>query len=225
MHERLFAEQARHDADIVTCNHDLVYADRVDAAYCNIQNEVISIKEMGYPFYFKKYFCMPRPNNYVWSRIIRSAIPKNYGIRFEPVDISEDTIFTMFCTAFANKVVHISDSYYNYYQRANSTVRETVRRLNIAKSYVHAFNCVAIFVKQGGHEVIFDEIMPLYAATRARSILFYTGQAGVEAGKEMLLEAFENSIMPDFLQRALEEGMLDDEGLIEKVQYVLDVLR
>lgn len=222
MYEHMFREQEKNNADIVVCNYDLVYPDKTTPSYSAMKDEVIDITGIGYPYYFKKYFCMQRPNNYLWSRIMRREIIERHRIGFEPVDISEDTIFTMFCTAFAGCVVHISTSYYNYYQREDSTMRQTIRSKNIADSYAYAFDCVDRFVKFHGIENVFHYIMPLYAATRVRSILFYIKLAGSD---ESLINTLNNSRMPGYLQRAISEGLIEDPELADIVNRTLEVLR
>ena len=225
MYEFLFTEQNKHDADIVVCNYDLTYPDRVVPSYSAMEDEIIDIKTIGYPHYFKKYFCMPRPNNYLWSRIIRRSLATSHNISFPPVDISEDTIFTMLCTAVSHKVVHTKPSYYNYFQRDDSTTRETIRSTNIAKSYVYAFECVEAYINANGLTQEFDKIMPLYAATRVRSILFYTKQAGDEpvAYKNLSL-AIKKSSMYDYLKRAIDENLIEDSKLVDSVCRTLEVL-
>jgi len=226
MYEHMFREQEKHSADIVVCNYDLVYTDKVLPSYSDMENEVIDIAEVGYPYYFTKYFCMPRPNNYLWSRIIRRSIATENGIEFQPVDISEDTIFTMFCTAFAGRVVHISDPYYNYFQHEDSAMRETIRSRNIAGSYVYAFDCVERYIDSHGLSKVFSGILPVYAATRVRSILFYTKLVGNGDGAayKSLAKALSGSTMPAYLRRALFEKLLSDAELADIVRRAMDLL-
>ena len=225
MYEHMFREQEKHNADIVACNFDLVYPDRISPSYSDISDEVINITEVGYPHYFKKYFCMRRPNNYLWSRIIRRGIATRHGIEFQPVDISEDTIFTMFCSVFAGRVVHISDSYYNYLQREDSSMRITIRNRNIADSYVYAFDCVERYINSHGLQEMFRDILPVYAATRVRSILFYIKLVGNDDSFAFgsLVSALKNSGIPKYLRRAISEKLLDSEDLAYTVCNVLDV--
>ena len=224
MYEHLFDEQIKHDADIVVCNYNMVYPNKVDTSYSNMKDEVIDVKKDGYENYFTGFFCMPRPNNYLWSRIIRRSIAAENSIVFPDVDISEDTIFTMLCTAFANRVVHVGKSYYNYYQRENSTLRETVRSRNIASSYIHAFNCVEQYVNSHGLKEEFRNIMPVYAATRVRSILFYMGLVGndEDGTYDYLIPVLKNSGIPLQLQRAVDENLLDEPELNNMVSNVLE---
>jgi len=226
MYEHMFREQEKHDADIVVCNYDLVYTDKVTPSYSDMQDEVIDVSKVGYPHYFGKYFCMQKPNNYLWSRIIRRRLATENTIEFQPVDISEDTIFTMFCTAFANKVVHIKDSYYNYFQREDSTMRVTTRSRNIAESYVFAFDCVEKYVNAHGLRETFSDIMPVYAATRVRSILFYIKLAGIEhnTANNNLAAALKGSSMPAYLNRAVAEKLIDDSELQSTVNEALKIL-
>jgi glycosyltransferase involved in cell wall biosynthesis len=228
IYARLFKEQSKHSADIVACNYDLVYSDRVTSAYSPMKDEVIDIQEVGYPHYFTKYFCSERPNNYLWSRIIRRSLAVENKIIFPPVDISEDTIFSMFCTCRAKTVVHISDSYYNYFQRDDSTMRRTIRSKNIAESYVYAFNCVAHYVIENGLEDVFADILPSYAATRVRSILFYIKLAGTDdkdKATESLVTALRDSSMLHYLRRAVKEEKIEDASLLGTIQNVLETMQ
>jgi len=226
MYEHMFLEQEKHGADIVACNYDMVYPDKITPSYSDMRDEVIDVAKLGYKHYFTKYFCMPKPNNYLWSRIIRRSIATQNNIDFQAVDISEDTIFTMLCTAFANKVVHISDSYYNYFQREDSTTRETIRSRNIADSYVFAFDCVEQYANAHGLRETFADIMPIYAATRVRSILFYTKLAGIDnhTAHSSLASALKGSSMPQYLNRAVAEDLIDDVELQNIVYKALEIL-
>jgi hypothetical protein len=226
MYEHMFREQEKHDADIVVCNYDMVYPDKVIPSYSDMCDEVIDITATGYPHYFTNYFCMPRPNNYLWSRVIRRSIATEHGIEFQPVDISEDTIFTMFCTAFALRVVHISDSYYNYCQREDSAMRETIRSKNIADSYVYAFDCVEKYVDLHELNDVFCDIMPVYAATRIRSIMFYLKLVGDsdDTALSNLRSALKDSAMPEYLRRAISGSLISDLELKNAVRLALDVL-
>ena len=226
MYEHMFRGQEKHGADIVVCNYDIVYTDKVTTSYSEMRDEVIDVSKVGYPHYFGKYFCMQKPNNYLWSRIIRRRLATENAIEFQPVDISEDTIFTMFCTAFANKVLHIKDSYYNYFQREDSTMRVTTRSRNIAESYVFAFDCVEKYINAHGLRETFSDIMPVYAATRVRSILFYIKLAGIEhdTAYNSLAAALKDSSMPAYLSRAVNEKLIDDSELQITVNEALKIL-
>jgi glycosyltransferase involved in cell wall biosynthesis len=222
MYERLFAEQSKSDADVVVCNYDVVYPEHSEKSYSAMRNEVIDIEASGYPQYFKEYFCMPHPNNYLWSRIMRRSIITEHEISFPPVDISEDTIFTMFCSAFSRKIAHISDSYYNYNQRENSTMRETIRKKKIAESYVFAFSCVEKYVKAHGLADVFAEIFPVYAATRIRSVLFYSKLVGKDEQTAFaeLIPALKTSNITKYLR----ELASNNEELNAQAQKTLRLL-
>ena len=226
MYEHMIDEQQKNGADIVVCNFDMVYHEKTVPAYSDMQDEVIDVKSAGYEYYFNKYFGMQRPNNYLWSRIIRRSIPSVHQITFQPVDISEDTIFTMFCTAFANRVVHVSKSYYNYFQRDDSAMRVTIRRKNIAESYVFAFDCVEEYVNTHRLNEAFSRIMPVYAATRVRSIIFYVKLVGNDdnTANKSLVSAIKDSSMPKYLERAVKEKLIKDSELLETTKQVLKML-
>jgi len=226
MYEHMFREQEKHNADIVVCNYDMVYPDKVTPSYSEMHDEMIDVARLGYPHYFTKYFCMQRPNNYLWSRIFRRSIVQENDIQFQPVDISEDTIFTMMCSAFSNRIAHISDSYYNYFQRDDSTMRVTIRNKNIADSYVFAFDCVDRYITKHGLKKVFLGIMPVYAATRVRSILFYIGLAGLDeiTAQKSLTSALKGSKMPPYLYRALEESLIKDAELQNTVHKAIELL-
>jgi glycosyltransferase involved in cell wall biosynthesis len=222
MYQHMMTEQKKHDADIVVCNYDVVYPERIIPSYSNMCDEIIDIKTTGYAQYFAKHFCMKRPNNYLWSRVIRRSIVTQNDIEFQPVDISEDTIFTMFCTVFAHRVVHISKSYYNYFQREDSSMRVTIRSKNIANSYIHAFDCVEKYIKKHEIDEVFTDIMPLYAATRVRSIMFYMGLVGKE--DETIYEKITSTLMGSsmliYLRRALNENLIDNE-LVDTIHPIV----
>jgi glycosyltransferase involved in cell wall biosynthesis len=226
MYERLFAEQKKYDADISVCNYDLAYSDRAEPSYSAMRDEVLDMRELGYENWFKRYFCMQCPNNYLWTRIIRRQLIAIHGIHFHPVDITEDTIFTMLCSAFAKRIVHISDSYYNYFQREDSTVRQTVRSKNIAESYVYAFNTVADYVNDKGLGDTFRNILPTYAATRVRSVLFYVRQIGGsdEEAYVKLAKAAKGSRIITELRRAASAEFVADDALREPACKVLSYI-
>lgn len=217
IYERMFEEQIKHDADIVVCNYDMVYPDRIEAEYSAMRTEVVSISEIGYSEWFYRYFCMNRPNNYLWSRIIRRSLAAENGISFHPVDISEDSIFTMLCAAYSDRIAYIRESYYNYFQREDSEVRQTVRRKDIAKSFVYAFKTVEEYAASHGLTEKFAEIFPLYAFTRIRSILFYiqlVGSSEAEAYSK-LRSAIAGTSIPRYLRRAVSCGYLEKYANIQ----------
>jgi len=226
MYKHMFSQQENHCADIVVCNFDMVYPDRVKPEYSDMRDEVIDLKATGYQHYFNEYFCMTRPNNYLWSRIIRRSIAVENEIEFQPVDISEDTIFSMLCTAFAKRVVHISNSYYNYFQRDDSAMRVTIRSRNIADSYVYAFDCVERYVNTHGLRKMFTDILPVYAATRVRSIMFYMNLVGRDDSimRNSLEFALRGSSITAYLRRAVSENLIDNKELIDTVRNMFKLL-
>ncbi len=222
IYEHMFEVQKVHEADIVVCNYDIVDDKSTKQSYSDMKDELIDINKLGYKHYFDNYFGMPRPNNYLWSRIIKTELIKDNDIYFPPVDISEDTIFSMLCSVHAKRIAHIKQSYYNYFQRENSTLRETVRRKNISESYVFAFDCVVKYVTEHNLTAIFADILPSYAATRVRSILFYNELVGKDENSSYgeLAQTIKNSSMPHYLKSA----KVDDVQLAEKVKRVLQAV-
>ena len=146
MYERLIHCLKDTDSDIAVCNYDMVYPDKTLKNYSHMKDEIFDISTDGYEPYFFRCFCASPPNNYLWSRVIRRELYEQKGIFVPDVEISEDTIFSMLCTSVANRVVHISDSYYNYYQREDSSVRELVRNDDVAVRYIQAFEKVVNMV-------------------------------------------------------------------------------
>lgn len=226
MYAHMLNEHEKHNADIVVCNYDMVYPDKILPSYSDMRNETIEIAEMGYPKYFEKYFCMQRPNNYLWSRIIRRSLAVEHSIEFQPVDISEDTIFIMFCTVFAKRVVHINDSYYNYFQREDSTVRQTIRNRNVAHSYVYAFDCVEKYVHSQNLMEVFRDILPMYAVTRVRSVIFYNKLIGKDESTifDSLISALREGCIAKHLRIAVNKGLISDISLAQMVCRLLHVL-
>lgn len=210
MYEHMMRLLRREQADIAVCNYDMVYADRTDEAYSNMENMVIDVRETGFEAYFLRYFCMSRPNNYIWSRLVRRSLIAEHGITIPHVDITEDTILTMFSTAFAGRVVHIDTAYYLYLQREDSTVRELVRSKDVSQSYIHAFDEVYALAKRIGVLDCFEAILPVYAYTRLRSILFYKGLAGVQTKDDYkgIRESIRGTRIEGYLHKALEGDAL-----------------
>ena len=219
MYAHMFQEQKKHDADIVVCNYDVVYPDRILPSYSQMKDEVVHVGEKGRADWFFRYFCMNKPNNYLWSRIIRREIATANGITFHPVDISEDSIFTMLCSINAQKIAHIENSYYCYYQRKNSTVRETVRAKNIAESFVYAFGTVVDYLNKHNLYDFSQDILPMYAFTRMRSILFYTQDVGYSENEayDLLRKAISGTAVPDFLRRALTGQSIENYAKIQQL--------
>ncbi len=178
MYEHMYRVAKENDADIVASNFDMIYPDKYLPSYSRMSNETISVPERGYADYFYRYFCMERPNNFLWSRLFRRELVQMHDISFHLVDISEDTIFTMFATFFSGKVIHLDTPYYQYVQHEESTVRKVVREQNIAERFVQAYLTVVDKAREYGVADKFAVIFPLYAYTRLRSILFYTGLVG-----------------------------------------------
>jgi glycosyltransferase involved in cell wall biosynthesis len=228
MYSRMFREQQKYNADIVVCNYDLVYPERVLPCYSPMNDEVINVAKTGPIDWFYRYFCMGKPNNYLWSRIIRREIPTAHQIGFHPVGISEDSIFTMLCSLRAGAIAHIGNSYYCYWQRDDSTVRETVRQKNIAQSFVHAFTTVQQYAHAHNWAGWFQNLLPMYAFTRMRSILFYLQESGCpeQEAYRLLRQAIANTSIPSFLRQALSGKSIERYAEIHRLgQAGLDQLK
>lgn len=209
MYDRLMGCVSDTGADIAVCNFNMVFPDRILENYCRMEDEVLDLSA-GYEPYFFRNFCASPPNNYLWSRVIRRELYDGRGITVPDVEISEDTIFTMLCTSVARRVAHISDSYYDYYQREDSAVRELVRNDNVVLRYVQAFEKVVSMVTSLGLEDLFRRILPFYAYTRVRSIIFYKGlvRNGSAHHDSCIRETIQGSSLPQYLRMALDGDCL-----------------
>ncbi len=206
MYETLMRRVRETRSDIAVCNYDMVYPDRVHCSYSAMRDEVFEISKTGYEPYFFQNFCASPPNNYLWTRVIRRELYEQNGIFVPDVEISEDTIFTMLCTSVASRVAHLSDSYYNYYQREDSSVRVLVRNDDVALRYVQAFEKMVDMVNALGLANRFRRILPFYACTRIRSIVFYKNlaQPGGQPDFERIRKTIASGSLPKYLRLAMD---------------------
>ena len=79
------------------------------------------------------------------------------------------------------------------------------------------------YVNSHGLQEAFRDIMPIYAATRVRSIVFYMKMVGNDdmAIQNALASALLDSGIPTYLHRAISENLIDGE-LMDTVKSVLE---
>jgi glycosyltransferase involved in cell wall biosynthesis len=177
MYEKLHEAITNAAADMAVCNYNLVYADRTAACYSKMHGEVVTVYDDIYA-YFCRYCACPKPNNYIWTRLYRTELVKNSGVRFENYRQAEDTLFNFKLLPYMRKIAFIPEGLYNYYQRGNSAVYTTAKKGNLAAVYADTFDALADYYKAGG----FDEFLPvlsIHAFTRMKSVFFYSRLAGL----------------------------------------------
>lgn len=176
MYEKLCAALETADADVAVCDYNLVYDGRVDCKYSGMRDETVNLNNTAY--YFFKYCACPKPNNYIWTRLYKSDIIKNSGVRFEQYKLGDDTLFNFKLLPQIKRAAHIKDALYNYLQRSDSNIYTVAKKGNLASVYADTFDSLANHYKENGYSSFLD-ILTIHAYTRLRSVIFYSKLAGM----------------------------------------------
>ena len=203
MYDQLHAALVDNRADMAVCNYNLVYDDHTDQQYSGTRNETVDVFEDVYG-YFCKYCACPKPNNYVWTRLYRTDIVKNVGVRFENFKLGDDTLFNFKLLPYIKKTTFIADGLYNYYQRSNSNVYTVAKKSNLAATYADTFDSLAEHYSSNGFDE-FLQILPVHAFSRLRSVFFYSRLAGMGEDDiiHSIMNGFRNRKISDYLTGAV----------------------
>lgn len=176
-YEKLLNALENNDADMSVCNFNLVYDDHAENCYATMHNEVENIYDDVYG-YFCKHCACPKPNNYTWTRLYKTKILKNSGIRFENFRLGSDTLLNFKLLPLLNRVAFINEGLYNYVQYSTSAVHRAAKIENLAVVYADGFDSLANYYNDNGYKEFLD-VLPIHAFTRLRSIFFYSRLAGL----------------------------------------------
>jgi glycosyltransferase involved in cell wall biosynthesis len=204
MYEKLIRALEDNDADMSVCNFNLVYEDHTDKCYATMRDEIENIYDDVYG-YFCKHCACPKPNNYTWTRLYKSDIVKNSGVRFDNFSLGSDTLFNFKLLPLLYKVAFINEGLYNYVQRPDSSVFTAANKENLAVVYAGAFDALADYYSDNGYKN-FLGILPVHAFTRLRSVYFYSRLAGLsdDAISCNIMAGFKGRKIAGYLTGALQ---------------------
>lgn len=177
MYEALHNAIIRDNADMAVCNYNLVYDGHIKKQYSKPYCGATDIRDDVY-VYFCKYCACSKPNNYIWTRLYKTAIVKKSGVRFENYKLADDTLFNFKLLPYVKRVTWIPDGMYNYFQRTNSNVYTVAKKGNLANVYADTFDALADYYEANQFDT-FLQVLPIHAFTRLRSIYFYSRLAGM----------------------------------------------
>lgn len=203
MYEKLHHALITTHADMAVCNFNLVYDSHTEFCYSNMHNETVDITTDPYS-YFCRFCACPKPNNYVWTRLYKTEILKESGIRYEEFPLGADTLLNFKLLPELKRVTFINDGLYNYTQRRDSSVYTMAKKRNIAAIYADGFEALADYYNSRGL-MDFCRVLPLHAYTRLRSIFFYSRLAGLN-DREIIAnmeESFKGRKIYDYLTGAI----------------------
>lgn len=198
-YECMINRMRREDADVVVCNYNLVYDDHEVCCYSGHGDITINIKDNIFA-YFAGYCACPRPNNYVWSRIYKKEILKDSNVRFEMFRLGSDTLLNFKLLPRINRITYMSNGFYNYVQRSNSSVAIAAKKEDIANVYADVFDSLLNYYIKNGYEE-YCVFLQMYAYTRLRSVFFYSRMAGLSEQEieEKLKKSFRGRKISDYL--------------------------
>lgn len=75
--------------------------------------------------------------SYVWNKIYKSSKLKEIGLKFEEGIVFEDCIFTPQALFYFDKMVTVPDTYYFYWRRSDSTVKQKDEKTLANMAYAH----------------------------------------------------------------------------------------
>ena len=81
--------------------------------------------------------CDMPEKSYVWNKIYKSSKLKEIGLKFEEGIVFEDCIFTPQALFYFDKMVTVPDSYYFYWRRSNSIVKQKDEKSLSNMAYAH----------------------------------------------------------------------------------------
>ncbi|MCL2204075.1 MAG: glycosyltransferase [Defluviitaleaceae bacterium] len=199
MYEKLLLTMTEANADMAVCNYNLVYDDHVDMQYSKMERQIVDVWEDVYS-YFARFCACPRPNNYIWTRLYKTEMVKKSGIVFEQYKLGDDTLFNFKLLPHISRVAFTPEGMYNYFQRSNSNVYTVANKGNLARIYADTFEALESYWRGSG----FDEWLPvlsLHAASRLRSVFFYSRLAGQhdEEITRNVMEGFQGRSIADYL--------------------------
>lgn len=204
MYEKMHTALISNDADMAVCNFNLVYDDHTDFCYSGILDETVSVYDDVYGYFFRYCACQ-NPNNYAWTRLYKSKIVKESGVRFENLLLGADTLFNFKLLPLVKRVAFIKEGLYNYVQRGNSSVYTAAKKSNLAAVYADGFDSlVNYYISKGFNE--FYKVLPIHAFTRLRSVFFYSRLAGMsdEAIVESIKKGFKDRKIAGYLTGAVK---------------------
>ena len=204
MYEKLVGALEENEADMSVCNFNLVYSNSTENCYGTVHSGVADICDDVYG-YFCRHCACPKPNNYIWTRLYKTALIKNAGIRFENFRLGSDTLINFKLLPLLRRVAFINEGLYNYVQRVDSGVHTAALRENLASVYADGFEALADYYIDNGYRE-FLSVLPIHAFTRLRSIYFYSRLAGlsddtIAAG---IAEGFKGRKIFDYLTGAVK---------------------
>ncbi|GHU50085.1 hypothetical protein AGMMS49975_00410 [Clostridia bacterium] len=177
MYEQLIITLKENSADMAVCNFNLVYEDYINKRYGNVKTGAVNLYDDVYGYFCGRCACA-KPNNYTWTRLYKSSVVKNSGVRFENLRLGADTLFNFKLLPLMNRVAFIDEGLYNYVQREDSSVFTAAEKENIAMVYADGFQSLADYYKTNHFKEFFD-VLPIHAYTRLRSVFFYSRLAGL----------------------------------------------
>ncbi|WP_027092632.1 glycosyltransferase family 2 protein [Cohnella thermotolerans] len=199
------------DADIVVCDFNMVYPDRVIPSFSRLEAGNFALSDDRLAEYYYRFSAAPKPNNYVWSRLYRREFIRQSGVRFTNTMYSEDHLFNLMLHCAMPRITHVGQALYNYIQRDNSVVRQSGKRHNHGQIYYSVFDKARQYLEGTGGSFV-TPILGIYAFTRIRSILFYGQLAGLPDDK------LQNSVMSFLMGDKVEHylTMCERHGYLEE---------
>lgn len=176
MYERMLDILLSDHSDMAVCNYNLQYEEKVVYQYSNMIRATVDIDD---PYlYFCQYCSCAKPNNYVWSRLYRRKSIEQAGLRFCNYSQGEDTLFNFMLLPYIRRVSFLPEALYNYRQHSQSLVHSITNADSIAIQYADTFDTLVEHYRKNKFDD-FLRVLPVHAATRIRSVFFYSRLRGL----------------------------------------------
>ncbi len=153
------AEQS--DADLVLFNYRLVVDGVEQGPYLPMDDEVISLDQMGLARYFYRYWMPYRHGQEAWCRLYRRDIIEKNGLRFAPNReiFAEDTLFSAMYLMHVRKLAALSTPYVYYVQRGDSLM--AMRKPRLAHRLMMLSIRLSEYVRTCGRERELADVLPV----------------------------------------------------------------
>lgn len=219
MLETMYSAAISENADIVVCDFNMVYPDKLIPSFSRLTTDTFQLTNDNFADYYFRINAGPKPNNYAWSRLYRKEFIERTGIRFEHVLTSEDHLFNLMLGCSMPRIAHVAKAVYNYIQREDSSVRQTAKQTDQGKVYYSVFEHARKFL-ENIEEGFVSRILGIYAFTRIRSIVFYGQLAALPEDKlqESITSFLEGEKVMHYLFMCEKNGYLRDYCRIHDIE-------
>ena len=191
MLEEMYNKAEEHQADLVVCNYNKVYADRTEENVLKVKEELIKLDQIGFQDYFYNYWFQNNHGREVCNKLYKREIIKQKKILFEKNKeiFAEDLLFNFYYLCHIKKIYAVNSSYYNYLQHNSSIMAG--QKPDLAVKYTELVQRFSNYTRNMGVYKDLRKILPVVFYNRISIGLFaeYSIANDLSAMVKVLTEA------------------------------------